>query len=85
MSDIGKIIDGISEHIVNEQWILIDHMLNGIDLNQSTAILLTYARATFPIRQKLSKWKMAIENIEDEFKRRGLEHERLLKGLINES
>lgn len=85
MSEIGKIIDNVSIHISKNQWDLIDKMLDSIDLSNPTVILLTYVRATFPIRQKLSTWKRAINRIKNEFEQRGLDSEMLLRGLINDT
>jgi hypothetical protein len=76
-------IEGINALVAQRKFNILNRVLR--DISESTAsrlVLLALARATFPFRSKLSTWQPFVIRVDFEFRRRGLESARLLKGLV---
>ena len=80
---LGDTIDGLNRLIARGDFDYIDRVLSAIPTTTASRhILLAIARATFPIRQKLARWKPFVLSVKDAFISRGLDADRMLKGLI---
>ena len=75
-------IDGINSLIEKRDFVFLDRVLRLIsDDRINRYALLGMARATFPVRSKLSYWQLFISNCHRALKNRGLDADKLLKGL----
>lgn len=82
-SMVGKVIDGVNELIAARDFKGIDRALARVPTgNTSKHVLIALARATFPVRTKLSTWHTFVHEVQKGLANRGLDHTRLLKGLI---
>lgn len=83
-SFVGMVIDGVNTLISNGDFKSIDRALESMPVgeNASRHVLVTMARATFPVRSKLTAWQGFVRSVSNSFAARGIDHARLLKGLI---
>ena len=80
---MGDVIDGINELIATRQFSVLSKLLESLDLSQvSTSVLLTFVRASFPIREYIDGWRAFVSSVSDEITRKGLDGEELLRGTI---
>ncbi|PKA44040.1 hypothetical protein CWR43_06965 [Rhizobium sullae] len=82
-AQIGAVIDGINALIGSENYSLLDKVFQAIPTRTAGRhVLLSLVRATAPIRTRLLGWQPFVLEVKKEFDERGLESDRLLKGLI---
>ena len=81
---VGKVIDGVNALIKARDFKGIDRALRTVPAgeNSSRHVLIALARSTFPVRTKLTSWTRFVRLVESCFADRGLDHARLLKGLL---
>ncbi|MGU3468077.1 hypothetical protein ACLBXO_24810 [Methylobacterium sp. C33D] len=80
---LGEVIDGVNHLISNEEFRHLDRALETIKVDAaSRQILLGLARSTYPVRSRLNYWKTYIIDVHNNFLKRGLEADVLLKGLV---
>lgn len=80
---IGPTVDGINDLIGKGDFSYIDRILVAVPVDTASRhVLLTLARSTFPVRQKLSGWKPFVTSLRGAFIARGLNADKLLKGLV---
>ena len=78
---VGKTIDGVNELIGQGQFSVLNLALDGCPETAGRYVLLTLARACYPVRSRLVSWQSFLRKVESEFIRRGLDSATLLKGL----
>lgn len=79
---IGDVISNTSNLAHAGKWEELDNLLVTLDMSQSTVLLLSWARSTYPMRTKCPNWQDTIFRIKEEFDSRGENSELLLKGLL---
>lgn len=74
-------IDGVHELIRRGEFGVLDRVLKNVPESANRFALLGLARSTFPIRSKLAHWRSFVVKCKRALDKRGLDGEKLLKGL----
>lgn len=74
-------IDGVHDLIGRGEFGFLDRVLRQMPENANRFALLGIARSTFPVRSKLASWRLYIAKCRAGLAGRGLDAEKLLKGL----
>lgn len=83
-SVLSAVIDGVNTLIAENEFSLLDSALNDIDVETASKhVLLGLARATYPARTRLAAWKDFVNRVDQAFRHRELDSDRLLKGLLH--
>lgn len=83
LSVLDATIDGVNQLIASREYRFLDRVLDLIPTDKASRhVVLALARSSFPVRSKLTKWQKFVRNARTSFAVRGLDADRLLKGLL---
>ena len=83
-SALTAVIDGVNNLIADSEYDLLNSTLTGINVDTASKhVLLALARSTYPARTRLATWKDFVNRVDEAFRRRELDSDRLLKGLLH--
>lgn len=81
---LGVVVDGVNDLVRSRAFRLLDQALSDINVDTASKhVLLGLARSTYPVRTKLTEWKTFVIRVDEAFRRRELDSDRLLKGLAS--
>ncbi|MBY0612133.1 MAG: hypothetical protein K2P80_08105 [Beijerinckiaceae bacterium] len=79
---VTSTIDSVNKLIAAREFDLLGRAIAAVDVgNAGRHMLLALARASYPVRSKISNWSSYIEKINCRFIELGLDADRLLRGL----
>jgi len=80
---LSQTIVGINSLIQKGQFTVLNQVIDNCPMSAGKHILLAFARASFPVRTRLTSWQSFIRKLEKEFETRGLNASTLLSGLTS--
>lgn len=80
--ELAVYIKGINDMVGHKQYFLLNKLLrDSIGKETPSEALIAFARAAFPVRSKISGWKVFLSGVKNRLESNGRDGERLLKGL----
>jgi len=82
-ADIQPFVSGLSDLFINNKYEIVNAIIEELDYsNMSVLSLVAVARSTFQAKNKLSSWTQAIGLIVGRLNALGLNHTKVLRGIV---